>query len=164
MGRSKPRLQCPRPETDSEARARLRRNDGFSSVGSNGRTSDLTVDLTNDHRLILRNLESLRASGRPFEGQGRSTGIAAFNRLGQTLNDHFRKEERLLYPLIGRSLGSTICDKLRAEHSAIKTMAKESTKKAESFSQLAQLLYAHMSTEENVLFWYLDVQENGQVR
>jgi iron-sulfur cluster repair protein YtfE (RIC family) len=108
-------------------------------------------------------LDSLRARARHFEAEGRSNYITAFNSLEQTLNEHFRKEERLLYPLLNRSLGSPVCDKLRAEHSEIMTLAKRSTKEAlpleESFSQLTQLLHAHMSTEENVLFWYLDMQK-----
>jgi iron-sulfur cluster repair protein YtfE (RIC family) len=152
-------------ETDSRSRSRLCRDYGFGSVGAVGRTSELTVNLTNDHRLIARNLDSLRARARHFEANSRSGDIIAFNRLEQTLDEHFRKEERLLYPLLNRSLGSSVCDKLRAEHSEIMTLARRSTKEAlpleESFSQLAHLLHAHMSTEENVLFWYLDIQQQS---
>jgi hypothetical protein len=45
------------------------------------------------------------------------------------------------------------------------TLAKRLTGKAlplGQFTQLAQLLHAHMSTEENVLFWYLDVQGRSE--
>jgi hypothetical protein len=45
------------------------------------------------------------------------------------------------------------------------TLAKRLTGKAlplGQFTQLVQLLHAHMSAEENVLFWYLDVQGRSE--
>lgn len=86
-----------------------------------------------------------------------------FTQLAESLNEHFKKEEQLLFPLLKRSLGSNICDRLKNEHAEIMNIAKKLSTEArpveESFSHLEQLFQGHISTEENVLFWYLDVQQ-----
>jgi iron-sulfur cluster repair protein YtfE (RIC family) len=86
-----------------------------------------------------------------------------FTQLAESLNEHFKREEQLLFPLLSRSLGSGICDRLKNEHEEILSTAKKFSVQTrpleESFSHLEQLFRAHISTEENVLFWYLDLKQ-----
>ena len=150
---------CLRSKADSQARSQL---DGKNCPGSVRQASELTADLTNDHKLIVQNLAQLMGRERKLKAGRRFTDTTALNRLERTLTKHFKKEEQLLYPLIKRSLGSAICNKLRTENSEIMNLTKRSTRKQlppKSFSRLTQLLHAHISTEENVLFWYLEVQQ-----
>jgi iron-sulfur cluster repair protein YtfE (RIC family) len=82
--------------------------------------------------------------------------------LAESLNEHFRSEEQHLFPLLSSCLGSGICDRLNNEHAEILSIAKKLSVQTrppeESLSHLEQLFCAHISTEENVLFWYLDLQ------
>jgi iron-sulfur cluster repair protein YtfE (RIC family) len=93
----------------------------------------------------------------------RSSEAMPFTKLAESLNEHFRREEQLLFPILGRSLGSGICDRLKNEHEEIlsiaKTLSVQTRPLEESFSHLEQLFRAHISIEENVLFWYLDLQQ-----
>jgi len=93
----------------------------------------------------------------------RSSEAMLFTELAEALNEHFKREEQLLFPLLSRSLGSGICDRLENEHAKILSIAKKLNVQTrpleESFSNLEQLFLAHISTEENVLFWYLDLQQ-----
>jgi len=86
-----------------------------------------------------------------------------FTRLEESLNDHFKTEEQLLFPLLSRSLGSGVCDKLNNEHAEMLRIAKKLTVQTrlyeEHVAHLKQLFHVHISTEENVLLWYLDVQQ-----
>jgi len=127
------------------------------------RDSSLTVQLTNDHRAITRDLERLRAAIRKLESEDRSSEVMLFIQLAESLNKHFRREEQLLFPLLSRSLGSDICDRLKNEHTEILSIAKKLSVPTrpleESLSHMEQLFRAHISTEENVLFWYLDLQQ-----
>ena len=126
------------------------------------RDSSLTVRLTNDHRAITRDLGRLRESAGKLEVNDRSTEAVLF-KFAESLNEHFRREEQLLFPLLSRSLGSGICDRLNNEHAEILGVAKKLSVQAqpleESLSHLEQLFGTHISTEENVLFWYLDLQQ-----
>jgi iron-sulfur cluster repair protein YtfE (RIC family) len=85
-----------------------------------------------------------------------------FTQLAASLDEHFRREEKLLFPILSRSLGSGILDRLNSEHAEIISLAKkmnaQDSSLEESFSHLEQLFRAHISTEENVLFWYLDLE------
>jgi hypothetical protein len=67
-----------------------------------------------------------------------------------------------LVPLLNRALGSDICDRLNGEHAEIMSIAKrlsaQTGQHEERFTHLEQLFRAHISTEENVLFWYLELQ------
>ena len=131
------------------------------SVGTE-RDSRLTVRLTNEHRAITRDLGRLRASAGKLGVSDRSTEAVLFTQLAESLNEHFRREEQLLFPLLSRSLGSVVCDRLKNEHEEILSIAKKSSVQTrpleDPFSHLDQLFRAHISTEENVLFWYLDLQ------
>ena len=127
-----------------------------------GSDSRLTVQLTNEHREISRDLERLRARARESE-IAQSSRIMYFNQLAESISDHFRKEEQFLFPVLDRALGSAICDRLRGEHAEITSIAKKLSQETrlpeESFSKLEELFRAHTSTEENVLFWYLDLKQ-----
>ena len=142
--RSNPRLvQQQRPETHT---------------GSLPRRSNLSLELMDDHRLILADFDILRV--RLQQGtNGHSQGLL-FDRLAESLGGHFMKEERLLFPLLHRYLGSTICNQLNTENTEMISLAKgqQGSLSEESFSRLEKLLKTHVSTEENVLFWYLDVE------
>jgi hemerythrin-like domain-containing protein len=130
------------------------------------RDSRLTVRLTNEHRVITRDLGRLRASPGKLEVGDRSTEAMLFTQLAESLNEHFRIEEQLLFPLLSRSLGSDICDRLNNEHAEILSIAKKMSVQTrpleESLSHMEQLFRAHISTEENVLFWYLDLQQSTE--
>jgi len=158
LGILKKRKQDPRHETLANARRPVRED---AKVGA-GTGSKLTLELTNDHKIIATQLELLRASFRQLDGDDSSDGLFLFNRLGQLLREHFRKEQRLLYPLLSHYLGSSICETLSAEHAEIMKVVHVSvegpTTLEEPAKQLDQLLRAHISTEENVLFWYIDVR------
>jgi hemerythrin-like domain-containing protein len=125
--------------------------------------SSLTVRLTSEHRAITRDLGRLRAATRKLESGDRFSEALLFTKLAESLNEHFRREEQLLFPLLSRSLSSGICDRLKNEHEEILSIAKklsvQSRPLEELFSHLKQLFRAHISTEENVLFWYLDLQQ-----
>jgi len=129
---------------------------------SNERDSRLTDRLTNDHKAITHDLGRLRATARKMEARDSSRGTILFTELAEALNEHFKREEQLLFPLLSRSLGSGICDRLKNEHAEILSIAKKlkvQTQPNEEFvSSLEQLFRTHISTEENVLFWYLDLQ------
>ena len=120
----------------------------------------ITDVLTNDHRSIVRDLELLRAIAKRTKPNGRRAEVILFNRIARSLDEHFRKEEQLLFPLVGSSLGLNACDTLRREHLKILNIAKirKRVRPLESFARLEQLLRAHISTEENVLFWYVELQ------
>jgi len=127
------------------------------------RDSRLTVRLTNDHRAITRDLERLRTSAGKLDIGDHSTEAVFFTQLAKSLNEHFRREEQLLFPLLSRSLGSGICDRLNNEHAEILGIAKKLSVQTppleDSLNHLEQLFHAHTSTEENVLFWYLDLHQ-----
>jgi iron-sulfur cluster repair protein YtfE (RIC family) len=97
-----------------------------------------------------------------MEVGGRCSEAIFFTKLAEALNEHFKREEQLVFPLLSRSLRSGVCDRLKNEHTQILSIAKKlnvKTRPLESFSNLEQLFRAHISTEENVLFWYLDLQQ-----
>ena len=148
------------PETHRPARVRCVWQTDRVEPGSDSR---LTVQLTNEHREISRDLEGLRARARESEVVAQSSRIMYFNQLTESINDHFRREEQLLFPVLDRALGSAICDRLRGEHAEITSIAKKLSQETrlpeESFSKLEELFRAHTSTEENVLFWYLDLKQ-----
>jgi iron-sulfur cluster repair protein YtfE (RIC family) len=120
------------------------------------------MDLVHDHRLIVTDFELLRVRFREREVNCDPHQATLLNRLVQSLDEHFRKEERLLFPLLRRSLGQSICNELSNEHLEIMSMAEKfSEQKAfpdEPLRLLETLLQKHFAREENVLFWYLDVR------
>ena len=136
-------------------------SDSLSIDGDSRRPSTI-AELTNDHTSISRELALLRATAPPVETHNHPNGAAPFSHLLHSLADHFRKEEALLFPLIKNSLGPDVCDKLRIQHSEIMAVARQSEqgRSQESFARLAQLLRAHISTEENVVYWYVNLQES----
>ena len=127
------------------------------------RDSELTVRLTNEHRAITRDLGRLRTNAKESELNPLSSDAKLFAQLAGSLDEHFRKEEQLLFPILGRSLGSDICERLSNEHAEIvnitRNLSAQTRPLEESFNHLEQLFRAHTSTEENVLFWYLDLQQ-----
>lgn len=132
-------------------------------VGIEG-DSRLTVQLTSEHKTITRDLGRLRPRGGKLDIGSRSAEAMLFTQLAESLNEHFRREEQLLFPLLSRSLGSGICHRLRDEHAEILSIARKLSRTQtrpleESINHLEQLFRAHISTEENVLFWYLDLQQ-----
>jgi hemerythrin-like domain-containing protein len=112
-----------------------------------------------DHRLIVADFELLRA--RTQSGTKDGYNEVLFQRLAKTLEDHFKKEEQRLLPRLNRSLGSTACNKLTSDNAEMLSIARNTPEAAsqELFQRLRELLQRHISSEENVLFWYLDVQE-----
>ena len=156
MRRSKRWTRTRRTSTSAERR--LQRED--YRFGVHGR-SKLTLELMSDHKLIVADFELLMTRVIQPQGDASSDRAVLFNRLAQSLNEHFMKEECLLFPLLTHSLGSTVCDKLRGEHAEMMAIATNSNEHLspleESLWQLGRLLQAHISTEENVLFWYIDV-------
>jgi hemerythrin-like domain-containing protein len=130
------------------------------------RDSKLTVRLTSEHRAIARGLRQLRAGAGKLEPDHLSSKVVLFSQLAEGLKKHFRKEEQLLFPLLGRSLGWGVCTKLKQEYAEIIDIAKKLSTQTgageDSFSYLEELFSAHISTEENVLFWYLDLQDSWQ--
>ena len=127
------------------------------------RDSTLTARLTNEHRAITRDLARLKTNAGKMEVGDRSSEAMPFTTLTQSIDEHFKREEQLLFPILGRSLGSGICDRLKNELEEIlsiaKTLSVQTRPLEEPFSRLEQLFRAHISTEENVLFWYLDLQQ-----
>ena len=124
------------------------------------RRSKLSLELMDDHRLILADFELLRASAQHKTNQPSQDMF--LGSLEKSLGDHFQKEERLLFPLLLHSLGPTIRNQLNTENQEMLTIAKnlnsQSSSPEEPFKRLEKLLRTHISMEENVLFWYLDVQ------
>jgi len=124
--------------------------------------SSLIPDLANDHRLIEHLLELLTVRVNQLHASHRTSESTLHSQLSQSLIEHFRKEERLLYPVLSSALGSDLCKRLRSEHTEIVSIAKKSNEKGprseDALRQLRRLLSAHISKEENVLFWYLELQ------
>jgi iron-sulfur cluster repair protein YtfE (RIC family) len=125
--------------------------------------SKLTVQLTKEHRAITRDLERLKTGAGKLEAKYPSGEATDFIQLAESLDEHFKKEEQLLFPFLGRFLGSKICYKLNNEHAEIIEIARKLGLQIhpaeESVNHLEQLVRAHISIEENVLFWYFDVQQ-----
>jgi iron-sulfur cluster repair protein YtfE (RIC family) len=100
------------------------------------------------------------------EIDGSSYGTTSCVKLAESLDEHFRREEQFLFPILDRSLGSAICDRLKGEHAEIMNTVKKLNQQLnplkELFNHLEQMFRAHISTEENVLFWYLDLQKPTQ--
>ena len=136
-----------------------------SVEGNAGKSSRLTTELAEGHKEIVRQLDLLKATSELVEDISKLTIICI--RLQQLFAQHCAKEQHLLYPLLSRYLDSNVSKLLTQEHKEIRnTMRKiaehvRSDAKAthwESMSQLDQLMRTHFSKEENVLFWYLDLQ------
>lgn len=124
------------------------------------RDSGITVQLREEHQEIARNLEQLSVA-RSINNSLRSS------QLMNLLDGHFKKEEQLLYPRLTRTLGPFVCDKLSFEHMEILSAAQSLTEKYQEktpIARLEQLFLTHIATEENVLFWYLDVQPTIEKR
>ena len=127
---------------------------GDSEV-KNQRDSDITIQLTEEHREITRNLKQLNVSRRGSNSE-------LFSQLANSLDAHFKKEEQLLFPRITRALGPFVCEKLTFEHTEIMKAAQNLGKQNVGntpIGRLEQLFLTHIGTEENVLFWYLDVEQ-----
>ena len=125
------------------------------------RRSKLTLDLMNDHKLIVADFELANARRGTHEGDLNQSSL--MTRLTHSMSEHFSKEERVLFPLISRYLGSAIWERLSGEHAEMMRIASrpngDISSRDESFSHLGELLRAHFATEENVIFWYLDVRK-----
>ena len=152
----------PRRRTSEMAQRLARR----SVEGNAGKNSRLTTALAEDHAEIVRQLDLLKATPtRDVDGNSKPTIICV--RLQQLFAEHCAKEQRLLYPLLSRYLDADVCKLLTQEHEEISNKMRKAAEQIrgdgkpahwESMSQLDQLLRSHFSKEENVLFWYLDVQ------
>jgi len=161
MGRVKSKVRRVQRKSGSQKHHKPQESGNVRSPRVRGR-SKLTMDLIHDHKLIVADFELLRVKARVPETSGSPSEATASNRLAQSLREHFRKEERLLFPLISRYLGPPVCDELRRECTEILKIAgsigEQNSPLQESFAQLEMLLQAHIAREENVLFWYLDVR------
>jgi iron-sulfur cluster repair protein YtfE (RIC family) len=108
----------------------------------------------------------MRVEVRKFESGDGYSEPALISQLADLLEEHFRREGLLLIPILRRSLGSDICDRLRNEETEIMSTAKglcvQNRLLEQDFSQLEQMFSTHVATEENVLFWYLSLQESGE--
>ena len=151
-----------RPRRTSEMAQRSTRR---SSESNAGKISRLTTELAEDHKEIVRQLDLLKATPELVKGNSKPAIICI--RLQQLFAQHCAKEHRLLYPLLSRYLDSNVCKLLTQEHEAISNTMRKAAEQIrgdgkathwESMSKLDQLLHSHFSKEENVLFWYLDVQ------
>ena len=161
MGRVKRRIRSVQRKFGSQKQRKPQESGNARSPRIRGR-SKLTMDLIHDHKLIVADFELLRVKARVPETSGSPSEATLSNRLAQSLHEHFRKEERLLFPLISRYLGQPVCDELRNECAEILKIARSTGEQTsplqESFARLEMLLQAHIAREENVLFWYLDVR------
>lgn len=130
--------------------------------GNAGRSSKLTTELAQEHKEIVRQSNLLKT--KLVEGNSKLTNICI--RLQQLFAQHCAKEQHLLYPLLSRYLDSNVCKLLTQEHKEINNAMRKATEQIrgdskvayEGSSRLDQLLRSHFSKEENVLFWYLDLQ------
>jgi len=120
---------------------------------------EITVELTKDHRSIAHDLKLLQATAKGTKSDRGPSEAAIFNRMTHSLHEHFRKEERLLFPLLRSSLGFNVCNRFRRDQLEILRIIKIGKRaRHESFTRLERLMRAHISTEENVLFWYIELQ------
>jgi len=127
--------------------------------GNAGRSSGLTTELAEEHKEIVRQSDLLNV----VEDNSK---LNICIRLQQLFAQHCAKEQRLLYPLLRRYLDSNVCKLLTQEHKEISNAIRKATEQIRDdnkvacggLSQLDQLLRPHFSKEENVLFWYLDLQ------
>jgi len=156
-------LENPKERPRRRTSEMAQRSAWRSVEGNAGKNSRLTAELAEDHKAIVRQLDLLKATPKLVEGNSKPTII----RLQHLFAQHCAKEQRLLYPLLSRYLNSDVCKLLTQEHEEITNTMRKAAEhirvdcKAthwESMSQLDQLLRSHFSKEENVLFWYLDVQ------
>ncbi|MGA2791546.1 MAG: hemerythrin domain-containing protein [Candidatus Bathyarchaeia archaeon] len=138
-----------------------------SVEGNAGKSSRLTFELAEDHKEILRQLDLLKVTRKLVRSNSKPTIICIH--LQQLFAQHCAREQRFLYPLLSRYLDSNVCKLLTQEHEALSNAMRKAVEQIrgngkdtywESMSQLDQMLRSHFSKEENVLFWYLDVQLN----
>jgi hemerythrin-like domain-containing protein len=155
-------LENPR-ERPRRRTSMAQRSPGRRVEGNAGKNSRLTTELAEDHKEIVRQLDLLKAAPKLVEGNS----ILTIIRLKQLFAQHCAKEQRLLYPLLTRYLNTNVCKLLTQEHEAISNTMRKAAEQIRgdskathwsSMSQLDQLFRSHFSKEENVLFWYLDVQ------
>jgi len=162
------RFKLPRSHHSTHTHSKNDKTNGLASQ----ETWDLRAirscdwaELAEDHKEIVRQLDLLKATPKLVEGNSKPTIICI--RLQQLFAQHCAKERRLLYPPLSCYLDSNVCKLLTQEHEEISNIMRKIAEdirvddKAthwESMSQLDQLLRSHFSKEENVLFWYLDVQ------
>lgn len=151
-----------------------------SKTTDDGEFSKLLFELQKDHEAILKKTNLLRAVIEPTDGvnDGDSKASVTCNRLEHLFGQHYAREERLLYPLLGTFFGQDVCETLSLEHNEIRNLvqrvaglidnhanrAEASQEATESISKLIQRMRAHFSKEENVLFWYLNLQLSGRAR
>jgi hemerythrin-like domain-containing protein len=141
------------------------RSPGRSIERNAGKNLRLTTELAEDHMEILRKLDLLKATPKLVEDNSKASIICMH--LQQLFAQHRAKEQRFLYPLLNRYLDSNVCKLLTQEHEALSNAMRKAAEQIrgdgklrhwESMAQLDQMLRSHFSKEENVLFWYLDVQ------
>ena len=112
----------------------------------------------------MRHLRQVKEKAERLEVKRQYNELVIPSSFAQSLNEHFKREEQLLFPVVSRCLGSDILDRLRSEHAKILTLARKLNFQDRTFeqsvTQLGSLLRTHISMEENVLFWYIDVQPN----
>lgn len=133
-------------------------------MGNAGK-SKLTTQLRNEHGIIAQELTLLRATIKQPRVEKNSNALFISKRLERLLTMHLAREERHLYPLLQRCLDSNVCTTLRLEHEKIIDLIQkaigeigEKFTRTKSIMQLDEVIRAHFSREENVLFWYLDMQ------
>jgi iron-sulfur cluster repair protein YtfE (RIC family) len=131
----------------------------------NGRSSRLTLELQAEHRRIAHEVTLLRETIEQFSLEHNSKALSVSNKLERLFTKHRAKEERIMYPLLRKCLGSNVCTTLSFEHERIHELMRKAIKQISgyekflkgSISDLDGLLCGHFSREENVLFWYLDL-------
>lgn len=84
------------------------------------------------------------------------------NRLEELFIQHRTIEERVLFPLLQRYLDACVSEGIRLEHEEIRDLMRQvfdqiSHGEKSAILKLNLLLHGHFSREENVLFWYLNL-------
>lgn len=120
------------------------------------------IELENDHDAMRRKMVLLEEASRHVGVRGNPKLLGHLNRLEELFIQHRSKEERVLFPLLQRSLGACVCEGIGLEHDGISDLMRKVSNQVShgeksSIPQLNLMLRGHFSREENVLFWYLNL-------
>ena len=123
------------------------------------------VQLQNDHDAIRKEAELLQTATKQPKTESKSELLRHCQRLEELFTNHYLKEEHVLFPLLSRYLDSSTSKTVGREHKEISNLLRKVTRQIShneksSVPRLNQLLRAHFSREENVIFWYLSVQHS----
>jgi len=68
------------------------------------------------------------------------------------LNDHFKKEEKLLLPLMKKAGAEELVNRILKEHQSMRSLILKEQVSREGLKEFAELLKAHVRFEERELF------------